>query len=98
MGGAAFSSFCLLFLVASGNANPVCDFTVPHDPKWVSAAIILADAIVDYIPSVGPWAEAFVDIMALTQEEEYSIDVAACVETLIEQQLEDEVKKSTGML
>ena len=45
-----------------------------------------------------PWAEAFVDIMALTMEENYSIDVKACVETLIEQKLEDEVIKSTGMI
>ena len=55
MGGASYSFF-LLFLIASGVANPVCDFTIPHEPKWVSAAFILAETIVDYIPSVGPWA------------------------------------------
>ena len=39
--------------------------------------------------------EAFIDIMAVTMEENYSLDVKACVETLIEQKLEDEVIKST---
>ena len=97
MGGVYFS-FCILLLLASGNANSsVCDFTVdPSEPKWVSAATILADTIVGYIPVVGKWAEAFIEIMALTQEESYSIDVFSCVETLIEQKLEDDVKKSTG--
>ena len=97
MGGVYFSLYLLILLASGGNANPVCDFTVnPNEPKWVSAATILAETIVGYIPVVGKWAEAFIEIMALTQEESYSIDVFSCVETLIEQKLEDDVKKSTG--
>ena len=97
MGEARFSFYLLILLASGGTANPVCDFTVdPNEPKWVSAATILAETIVGYIPVVGKWAEAFIEIMALTQEESYSIDVFSCVETLIEQKLEDDVKKSTG--
>ena len=33
-----------------------------------------------------------------SQTEDYSVDLTACVETLIEQRLEDDVKKSTGMV
>ena len=68
MGGISFSFFLLFLIASSGNSNPVCDFTVEGDPKWVSAAMILADTILDhYIPVVGPWAEAFIDIMDLIQ-------------------------------
>ena len=99
MGGISFPFFLLFLIASSGNANPVCDFTVGGDPKWVSAAMILADTILDhYIPVVGPWAEAFIDIMDVIQTEDYSVDLTACVETLIQQRLEDDVKKSTGMV
>ena len=69
MGGVYFSLYLLILLASGGNANPVCDFTVnPNEPKWVSAATILAETIVGYIPVVGKWAEAFIEIMAHSEE------------------------------
>ena len=82
------STVFILCIAGSINANPICDFSVEGDPKWESAAIILADTIVGYIPYVGNWIETFIDLMALTQRKDYSIDLTECVETLIEQELE----------
>ena len=56
--------------------------------------MILADTLIGYIPEIGPWLDAFLDISVLTQGSAYKADITKCVENFIEQDLDKRVLRA----
>ena len=81
-------------LVCPIRCNSVCEVSL-SSLDWKTAGLIIANSIIGEIPDVGPWLEAFADILEQVSNGGYSKDITSCVESLIEQKLDERVLAST---